>query len=153
MVTNRYTLYLVTYCSKHMGHTCFLFTSYHNETVKSLVSLPRDSFSSYSNFFSLQTNISFPAALYPDLLIKITIEKDSLYIELIQLQTYCATNANNIQKEEFYNGWEYLIVINTFSLCVTFYYQSGLVANNSSILRFLLLCIHLLATNDLLLLG
>jgi len=117
-----------------------------------------DCFSQYNYFFSLQSRFfsySFNShqLCHKDLLIKITMEKRSSrradptqVILRHQFQQYM----NGIV---FYNRLENLVVINTLSLCVTFSYQLGLVAINSSLLRSLLLNIRSLATNSLLPLG
>ena len=85
-----------------------------------------------------------------DLLFKITMEKDGLHVELIKLQLLLFHQCQkNLNRRVLHNGWEYVIVVNAFSLRVAFSYQYGFVAYNITIKRSLFLCKYSLITDRL----
>ena len=119
-----------------------------------------DYFNPYSDFFSLHTIFSFPAVLklhrlkYIDLLFEIVMEKGGLHIELIKIQLIlCYQHWQNPNRRVLCNRWEYLVVVNTFLLCVAFSYQSGFITYNIIFERSLFLYIYPLTANCLLSLG
>jgi len=136
---------------------CVLFTSY--EAVETLVPLPRRLLQSIQRFFQLAYHIFFFYSFEPHWLrhinlIKIIMEKGGLHIELVKVQLIlCYQRQQNPNRRVLYNRGEYLLVVNTFLLCITFSYQPGFIAYSITFERSLFLCIYPLTANCLLSLG
>jgi len=143
-----------------MGHNDYVCTFFSNEAVEALVPLSRRLFQSKQWFSSTCIPYSLCLQFEPhrlnhiDLLIKIAMKKGSFYIEMVKVQlVLCYQCQQNSNWRVLYNRGEYLVVVNSFSLCVTFHHQPGFVVYNIFLERFLFLCIYPLTANCLLSFG
>ena len=82
------------------------------------------------------------------------MEKCGLHIELIKIQLIlCYQRQQNPNRRVLYNGGEYLVVVNAFSLYIAFSYQPGFIAYSNIFERSIFLYIYPLTANYLLSLG